>query len=245
MVMERLATVEKDNQDLRIKLRNQTPVPIDESKLSYTPSPVISTYIFCPVYLDTIEFNTIYKFARSFVSSASVFEAMFSWMFYDDVMGQTRGSLKRPIMYLSAICWDIEPHAAFEIISSVWKDVLVPSEVLACDLYEGSDEPNKIIQMASYITETYFFDIWSHLIGHARSAIHISRSGVISRARDHLASIHENESANECRMFMAQFVSACAMDRIVLYDPRSSERMERLLQFVFPRYVSMKGPRAI
>ena len=66
MVMERLQNVEKENQELRDELRSLTPEPIDESILSYTPSTVVSTYIFCPVYLDTTEFRNIYNFAKSF-----------------------------------------------------------------------------------------------------------------------------------------------------------------------------------
>ena len=229
MVMERLQTVEKDNQELRDELRNRTPTPIDESKLSHIQSTVVSTYIFCPVYLDRAEFRNIYKFAKSFMSSAMVFEAMFSWMFYDDVM-RTRKPLKRPIMYLSAVCWDIGPHEAFEIISTVWKDVLVPSEVLSCDLYEDTHEPDKIVQMASYITDTTFYDVWSHLIGHARSAIHIRHDGCITKARDHLMNVQENE---ERQVFMAQFMSACAMDRIILHDPQSIERKQTLLNSTY------------
>ena len=241
MVMERLQNVEKENQELRDELRSLTPEPIDESILSYTPSTVVSTYIFCPVYLDTTEFRNIYHFAKSFMNSASVFEAMFSWMFYDDVICRSHGSLKRPIMYLSAVCWDIKPHEAFKIISSVWKDVLIPSEVLACDLYENSDESDRIVQMASYITDTTFYDVWSHLIGHARSAIHIRHDGCITMARDHLMVVRENE---ERQTFMAQFMSACAMDRIILHDPRSVARKEELSTRIFLDDIPI-GPMAM
>lgn len=226
MVMERLQNVEKENQELREELQSLKPAPIDESKLSYIPSTVASAYIFCPVYVDTAEFCNIHNFARSFMSSDFVFEAMFSWMFYDDVVRRTHGPLKRPIMYLSAVCWDIKSHEAFEIISSVWKDVLVQSEVLACDLYDDTDDPNRIVQMSSYITDTTFYDVWSHLIGHARSAIHIRHDGCITKARDHLMVVRENE---ERQIFMAQFLAACAMDRIILHDPQSIKRKQTLL----------------
>ena len=243
MVMERLQTVEKDNQELRDELRNRTPTPIDESKLPYTPSMVVSTYFWCPVYLDTTEFRSLIHFAESFMSStgAKVLEAMFSWMHYDAVQDLDNCSLHRPIAYISAICWDIKPREAYRILSSIWKEVIVPCEILARDLYEETDEPERIIQMSSYITETLFYDVWSHLIGHARSAKHIYKGGCISRARDHLASIHENESADDCRMFMAQFVSACAMDRIVLHDPHSYERKRKLLKIIFPKSISVGG----